>query len=162
MNWRGFNIYGTYYSLDHINPFDMKVIIDGQEVTLHFTFGNHCFTDEKENGPLIFRREGRYWSQERYESSKALPDLVKASFDSKKYAIPYLTRKNKEQYHYMETNDFAIFFDINKPSNPANYLKIKIVSAYELDQWGRETVPKGNAKRISWILSQRLKGKRAL
>ncbi|MFA0012095.1 hypothetical protein AB4391_01915 [Vibrio lentus] len=161
MNWRGFDIYGTYYDLTHLRPFQMVVPVDGQNVTLHVTFGHHCFTDEKGNGPLIYRNEGRYWSQERYDCTHTLPNLITARFAGS-YAIPYTNRKNKEQYHYMETNDYAIFFDINRPENTTNELKLKIVSAYELDQWGRETVPKGKPKKVSWILSQRTKGLTAL
>ncbi|WP_323242790.1 hypothetical protein [Vibrio parahaemolyticus] len=135
--------------------------MDGQNVTLHVTFGHHCFTDEKGNAPLIYPKEGRYWSQERYDCTHTLPNLIRTRFPVS-YAIPYTKGKNKEQYHYMESNNYAIFFDINRPENTTNELKLKIVSAYELAQWGRETVPKGKPKKISWILSQRVKGLSAL
>lgn len=161
MRWSGFDIYGTYYDLTHLRPFNMIVRVDGRDITLHVTFGHHCFTDEKGNGPLIYRDEGRYWSQERYDCSLELPEIIQQRFASS-YAIPYTNRKNKEQYHYMEENDYAIFFDINRPANTNDELKLKIVSAYELDNWGRGAVPRGKPKKVRWILSQRVKGMMAL
>jgi len=62
----------------------------------------------------------------------------------------------------MEVYDYAIFFDINKPKDSDNVLKIKVISAYEVDQWGKNSLPKGKAKRIKWILGQRNKGLSAL
>lgn len=161
MTWRGFTIQGKWKDLSHLQAFDFVVEIDGQPLTLLVTFGNHCFTDEKENGPMLFRNDGRYWSEERYQCSLQLPRLIKEGFIAA-YAIAYLSRKRAEQYHYTEIYDYAIFFDINKPANMPNTLRIKVVSAYELDQWGKETLPKGDPKKIKWILSQRVKGLTAL
>lgn len=160
-NWTSFNIYGKKYDLSHLQPFDHVVNVDGEQVTLHVTFGHHCFTDQKGNGPLIYKNEGRYWSQERYECTLNLPRIIKENMIHA-YAVPYLNLKNNEQYHYLELEEYeyAIFFDINRPENSTNRLKLKIVSAYERDQWG--TAPKGSPKRISWIFSQRLKGMTAL
>ncbi|WP_020198199.1 hypothetical protein [Vibrio owensii] len=51
------------------------------------------------------------------------------------HAIPYYNhRKNGEQYHYIEIHDYVIFFEITKPDNTDNELKVKIISAYELDE----------------------------
>lgn len=158
MNWSGFNIRGTYYDLTHLSPFSFDTKIDENTVTLHVTFGHHCFTDEKENGPLIFKSDGRYWSHERYERTLQLPNLIREKL-VESYAIAYISKKSNEQYHYTETHDYAIFFEAAKPENSNNELKIKVVSAYEIDQWGKQSLPKGSAKRVRWILSQRLQGK---
>lgn len=158
MSKKGFTIKGEWKDLSHLQEFSFNAEVDGQSVTLLVTFGDHCFTDEKENGPILF--QNRYWSEARYQLSLQLPAIVREGF-IKSYATVFISRKSGEQYHYVETYDYAIFFDINKPVT-ADTLKIKVVSAYELDQWGKNTLPKGKVKRIRWILSQRLQGKSAL
>ena len=152
--WKGFDINGTYKDLSHLQDFSIKTEIDGTEIKLTFSFLSHCFTDEKGGFRMPFKQEERYWSEDRYELSKTLPDLLRSNFLDK-YAIPYLNKKSHEQYHYMEIYDYAIFFDINKPDGTSNTLKIKIVSAYELDEWGKSGLPKNQPKRVRWILSQR-------
>lgn len=157
MNWTSFNILGKVYCVKHLSAYDLAVTIDGSPVTLHITFGHHCFTDEKQYGPMIFKTDERYFSPERYDLSIGLPALINKNFiDS--YAIPYINRKSNEQYHYMEMHGYAIFFDINKPSGTTDKLKVKIVSAYEVDEWGRDSLPKGKPRKIRWILSRRLDG----
>jgi len=160
MNWRGFTIKGEWKDLTHLQSFDHEVEVDGQPVTLLVTFGSHCFTDEKENGPILFKKEGRYWSEERYQLSLQLPEIIRDRFMAS-YAVAFRSKSGGEQYHYMEIYDYAIFFDINKPAIP-DTLRIKVVSAYEVDQWGKGSLPKGDAKRIKWILSQRIQGKPTL
>lgn len=162
-DWTGFTILGTFYDLTHLRPFNHSTVIDGESVNLHITFGHHCFTDEKEYGPRLFKDgSGRYWSKDRYHSSLQLPELLKKVFSSPStsYAVPYLNKNSNELYHYMEVReDYAVFFDINKPSSPEDLLKIKIISAYELDQWGRGTLPrKHHPLKIGWILSKRIRG----
>jgi hypothetical protein len=160
MTWKGFQINEKYYDVSHLQTFEMPVTIDGEEIMLKVSFGNHCFTDEKENGPLIFKSEGRYWSQERYESSINLPTLLRDGFITS-YAIPYYAgKRRKEKFHYMEQYDYAIFFEIRKSEGEDKTLKIKVVSAYEVEQWGKGTMPKGKPKKVSWILSRKLQNKK--
>ena len=71
MTWTGFTIQGKRKDLTHLQGFDLDVEVDGQPLKLLVTFGSHCFTDEKENGPMLFK-EGRYWSEERYQCSLQL------------------------------------------------------------------------------------------
>lgn len=153
MTWTGYTINGVFKDLSHLQTKTIEVEIDKTLISLHVSYGDHCFTDEKDNGTII---RGRYWSEERYQRSLELPDYIKNTFiDS--YAIPYLKRKKVgESYHYMEIYDYAIFFEINKP-DIENTLKIKVISAYEVDSWGKGTMPKGKRFRIRWILEQRLK-----
>lgn len=154
MSWRGFHIEGEFKDLSHLSNFTMLVDVDGKPLELEVSFLSHCFSDEKGGVLLPLKREVRYWSEDRYQASFRLRELIEANFISA-YAIPYLNKKRNEQYHYMEAHDYAIFFDINKPEGTEDKLKLKIVSAYELDQWGKGAVPKGKAKRVSWILSRR-------
>lgn len=159
MNWTGFKIDGKFFDLSHLQPNTIEAEIDGNNVKLHVTYSNHCFTDEKENGRMIFPKEGRYWCHERYQRSKELPDIIENKL-LEHYAIPYLAdRRAGEGYHFLEIYDYAVFFSVTKPQGTHNELKIKVNSAYELDDWGRGTLPTGKPKRVSWILSQRLQGK---
>jgi hypothetical protein len=159
MNWKGFDINGLWKDLSHLRPLSVEVPIDDMNVTLRVTFGSHCFTDEKGSGPeILIPGQTRYWSEDRYQASFKLPDLIRNEFITS-YAVAFRSWSGGEQYHYLAIHDYAIFFDINKPEIP-DTLKIKVVSAYEMETWGSR--PKGNAKKISWILSQRLQGKKVL
>ncbi|EIA1624682.1 hypothetical protein J8B38_20765 [Vibrio parahaemolyticus] len=160
MTWTGFTIDGNFYDLSHLQSSEHYVMVDGQEVKLHVSYSNHCFTDQKENGAMLFKKEQRYWCHERYARSKELPNLIQNNL-IEHYAVPYLSKKG-ESYHYMEAYDYAIFFSLTKPHGTIGELKMKVNSAYELDEWGRDTLPKGKPKRVSWILSQRLQGKSIL
>lgn len=158
MNWTGFKIDGKYFDLTHLQPNTIEAEIDGCTVKLHITYSNHCFTDEKENGRMLFKREKRYWCHDRYQRSKELPEIIENKL-LEHYAVPYYTKgRDGEGYHFMEVHDYAIFFSLSKQGDTQNELQLKVNSAYELDGWGKHSRPKGNAKRVSWIISQRLKG----
>lgn len=161
MKWLGFKIGGIFKDLSHLNPFTMNITVDDVEIELNVSFYHHCFTDEKGGERMPFRNEERYWSEDRYILSHQLPDLIRASF-KEKYAVVYRNKKGTEQYHYMEVNDYAIFFDINKPIDKEDTLKVKIISAYELAAWGKSSLPKGKPKKIKWIIGQRNKNLPAL
>ncbi|MBY7902426.1 hypothetical protein KW459_16070 [Vibrio fluvialis] len=160
MSWTGFTIDGRFYDLTHLQTSTFEVSIDGKSVKLYVSYSSHCFTDEKGHGPQIIKRERRHWSHERYERSKDLPAIMQHKL-LEHYAIPYQSRGG-ESYHVLEVHDYAIFFSVTKPSDSDNELKIKVNSAYELDTWGKSSLPKGKPKRVSWILSQRLQGKSVL
>ncbi|WP_412501903.1 hypothetical protein [Shewanella chilikensis] len=161
MSWKGFTIDGNFKDLSHLESFTMETAIDGINMKLVFSFLSHCFTDEKGENRMPFKNEERYWSEDRYELSKGLPDLIRKNFLIN-YAVPFLNKRRNEQYHYMEVHGYAIFFDINKPQDTTNELKIKIVSAYEVDEWGKHGLPKKGPKKVSWILSRRNQGLSAL
>lgn len=72
--------------------------------------------------------------------------------------IAYRTKKGAEQYHYMEIHDYAIFFDISIPAGEPDTIKIKVVSAYNVDAWGRSSLPKGKRFKLGWVLSRRIQG----
>lgn len=159
MIWKGFEIEGIFKDLSHLNPFHLTTDIYGDAVELEFKFSSHCFSDEKAQGQkLPFHHEERYWSEERYEASLNLPTLIKERFLTS-HAVPFRSQK-REQYYYTETYDYVIFFDVRKPSDQSNKLKVHIVSAYEKDTWGK--LPNGKATRIHWILTRRYKGLKVL
>lgn len=160
MSWSGFNIGGVFKDLSHLQSRTFQVDIAGQQINLHVSYGMHCFSDEKGNGPLLPLREKRYWCEDRYIRSLELPEILEEGF-VESYAIPYFnSRKNGEQYHYMEVHDYAIFFELTKPVNTTNDLNVKIISAYELDAWGE--VPQGKRYKVRWILGERLAGRTIL
>jgi hypothetical protein len=67
---------GRVYSMSHLQPFTHVFRVDEVDITIHFTFGFHCFTDEKDEGKQIFNRgERRYFSPSRWEVSKELKPL---------------------------------------------------------------------------------------
>ncbi|MBO2618329.1 hypothetical protein [Shewanella algae] len=158
MTWKGFTIGGVFKDLSHLTPFGITVDINGTQVSVVFSYHNHVFTDKKAAGEkLRIQGETRYWSEDRYELSRTLPELIRAQFLDK-YAVPYLNKDSNEQYHYMEIHDYAIFFEISTPTKSPNELRVKIISAYEPDRWGAGTLPKGKAYKVRWILSKRYNG----
>ncbi len=164
MNWTQFTIKGKTYCCRHLQPRIYHAQLDGQAVTIQITFGNHCFTDEKEESVLLFPREGRYWSQERYERSKQLPQLIAQALDTNSYCVAHYSNQN-EQYHYVEADDYAIFFTVHKPQNSTDRLKIKVVSAYPIEEWGRSAIPSGKRTkrcRINFVLHERFNRRRVL
>ncbi len=160
MSWTGFEIEGTYFDLSHLQSATVEVSVDGKDVKLHVSYGHHCFTDQKQNGRCLFKKDERYWCHSRYERSKELPSIIADELPNN-YAIPHMT-PNGESYHYMAVHDYAIFFTITKPVGTDNELKLRVISAYELDGWGRGTLPKGKPKKVRWILSERLQGRSIL
>ena len=92
MTWTGFTIDGNFYDLSHLQSSEHYVMVDGQEVKLHVSYSNHCFTDQKENGAMLFKKEQRYWCHERYARSKELPNLIQNNL-IEHYAVPYLSKK---------------------------------------------------------------------
>ncbi len=153
----GFLINGAWKDLSHLNGIEHYVYVNNKQVKLIFTFLNHCYTDEKGDVEMPFKHERRYWSEERYQQSLQLPTLLAKEF-TEKYAIAYRTRKGAEQYHYMEIHDYAIFFDISIPAGEPDTIKIKVVSAYNVDAWGRSSLPKGKRFKLGWVLSRRIQG----
>ena len=141
--------------MGHLAPFSMTHKISDLDVTISVSFGSHVFTDKKGLGPLLYPRQARYFSEARYERSLELAKLIRDKFiDS--YVIPYIDKDNNEVYHYMEIYDYAIFFDLRRKSD--NELKLIVISAYELDEWGATTLPTGKRIRARYIATLRLNG----
>lgn len=163
MIWTEFVIGGKTYCCRHLSPSTYKTNIGGKDVEIQITYNNHCFTDEKENGPVLFNegRRTRYWSQERYDASQDLPGIIAHALDSNAYCVPHYSGDN-EQYHYIEAGDYAVFFNLNKPDNTEDQLKLKVVSAYPIEEWGKGAIPKGSPYKINYVFSLRLQGESVL
>lgn len=159
MSWTDITDNGRSYSMAHLQPFTHVVRVDDCDITIHFTFGFHCFTDEKDDGKLLFNRgERRYFSPKRWAASKELrPWITERMLDAQ--VRLHHDPKKQRRYFAMDLYDYALFFQITKPDNTVDTLKILLISAYEVDQWGRSNLPtKGPHHNLSWVISQRAKG----
>lgn len=74
------------------------------------------------------------------------------------YVVPHINKGNNEMYHYMEVNDYAIFFDLRKHNGHPNGLKLYVVSAYEVNQWGQHSIPKSRPMKFAYDAHLRLNG----
>lgn len=162
-----FTVDNQDFNLTHLNPqqFQIKIAEDFYTATLQF--GNHCFTDEKENGPLFSTRdrkdgscEYRYFSKDRFLDTQQLPLILKTIFteNSSYYVIPFKTKTSEEQYHYLDNGYFAIFFYINKIDTVNKTLNIYVISAYDKTTY-TSNLPRGKAFKLSFVLFTRITGK---
>lgn len=158
MKWWDLEINGRTLSMTHLHPFEQVYEVDGQALTVKFDFGFHCFTDDKGNGKrLTFRGDTRYFCAERYHCSTQIIDYIHKRFFAG-IVVPYYV-ENNQRYFCMDLHDYAIFFSISKPGGTVNVLKIRIISAYEVNEWGRGTLPKGKPHNVRYILEMRNAGK---
>jgi len=158
MRWEDLHIGGRTFSMAHLHPFEMEFQIADDLVTVRFEFGFHCFTDDKGHGEQIYHKgERRYFCAERYHCSQQLHDYIrKRFFDG--LAVPHFV-KNNQRYFCLDLHDYAIFFSISKPQGTTNRLKLRVISAYEVDSWGRPTLPRGKPHNVRYILEMRNAGK---
>ncbi|MFB4391698.1 MULTISPECIES: hypothetical protein [unclassified Pseudomonas] len=141
----------------HLQPFTRAFRVHEADITIHFTFGFHCFTGEKGGGGLILNRgESRYFSRDRWEASKDLRNWISERMLEARVTLHHSAKQRR--YFCLDIYDYAMFFQITKPVNTTNELKMPIISAYPLDQWGRSSMPRGKYHNLSWVLSQRAKG----
>ena len=159
MKWKDLNIGGVAYSLAHLQPFAMQHDIGGVQVTVRVTFGFHVFTDEKGNGPEIrCNGEVRSFCLERYHLSRdQLVDCIRNRFATA-MAIPYLDKNRAQCYFCLDLYDYAIFVALTKVQGLDNTLKLHVISAYEVAQWGRSQLPKGKLLRMRYIMDMRNQG----
>ncbi len=154
-NWRDVNYKGKTYDLKHLHPFSFEITIDNVAVKISVAFSNHCFTDKKgEGNPLM---GNRYFCEARYQCSLDLPRILKEHLING-HIVPHFDRNSNEVYYYAHVFDYAIFFDLRPDTNNPGGLIMFVTSAYELDQWGKGTVPKGTAVKFGYIGHLRLNG----
>ncbi len=153
--WKDLVIYGEQKPMGHLAPFTIDTQIGQQDIKVTFTYSNHVFSDEKGSGPLLFKKAGRYFSNERYEASLKLPGMLHSNFLDA-YVTPYTDKGQNEQYHYLEMHDYAIFFDVKNHAH--NHLHVVIISAYDVNEWGKGGLPKGGAVKSRFILDLKLQG----
>lgn len=158
MKWRDVVVNGRAFSMAHLQPFDLVFDIAGANVTVQVDFGFHCFTDDTGSGKLIFHKgERRYFSESRHYYSSQLPEFFRKRF-FQSAVIPYYTGSNRRYYH-LDLYDYAIFFEIRKPKDTENLLRVHVVSAYERKEWGKSGVPNGKPYNMRYILEVRNSGK---
>lgn len=158
MQWKDLIIGGKTLSMAHLQPFDLMFDVAGEQVTVKFEFGFHCFTDDKGNGELLcFRHERRYFCRDRYHCSTQLREYMERRFYNG-LAVPYFVANN-QRYYCLDLHEYAIFFSISKPENSTNLLKLRVISAYEVATWGRHSLPRGKPHNVRYILEMRNAGK---
>jgi hypothetical protein len=158
MQWNDLVINGATRSMAHLQPFEMLFDIAGQPLNVRFEFGFHCFSDDKGDGePLLHKGERRYFCSTRYFCSRQLRDYIERRFIDG-MAVPHNSRKGGQRYFCLDLHEYAIFFSISKPANTTNYLRLHVISAYVLENWGRHSLPKGKPYNVRYILKMRNEG----
>ncbi|MFJ4345880.1 hypothetical protein [Pseudomonas sp. NPDC089401] len=138
MRWKNLIIGERELCMGHLLPTTEKFRLSSCTVNVEFTFGFHCFTDNKGDGPLLIHplsKEQRYFSVSRYECSKQLPSFISQRFIDAKVRAHFAGNNNR-RYFCLDTFDYAIFFEIRKLANKPDHLRANIISAYEVDSWG--------------------------
>jgi hypothetical protein len=74
-------IRGQVYDLDHLDPFDFEIVVDGEVIVVHVEFTCHCFTEKltPEHTPdLRYSHAGetRAFDIQRHTLSKKLPEIL--------------------------------------------------------------------------------------
>lgn len=161
MRWEDLTVDGKKVCMAHLQPTARAYQLAACNVCVEFTFGLHCFSDKKGNGPLIVHpkvREKRYFCSTRYSLSKQLIDYIDRRFiDSKVRA--HFAGQNNRRYFCLDAHEYAIFFEIRKPLNRENFLRLNVVSAYEVEPWGRSGLPsKGPLYNVRYVLEKRNEG----
>lgn len=159
MEWNDVDTGREVFSMTHLHPQLHKVNVSGEQAELEISFGFHVFTDQKQVGKVMnFRGETRYFCQERYEGSKTIVNRILSAIAEGEYITAFISKgKGQRYYHLNHHNDF-ILMEIRKPKGKDNFLRIHVVTAYTLDEWG--TVNKGKNLKFRYVLEQRLQGKK--
>jgi hypothetical protein len=159
MQWTDLDINGTTKSMAHLQPLEMIFDVAGQPLTVRFEFGFHCFSDDKGNGQALFHKgERRYFCATRYFCSRQLRDYIERRFIDG-VAVPHNSRKGGQRYFCLDLHEYAIFFSISKPAQTQNYLRLHVISAYVVENWGRHSLPRGKPYNVRYILKMRNEGK---
>ncbi len=131
MEWKDLIIGGRRYCMAHLQPFEQTFEVAEQQLVVRFEFGFHCFTDDKGHGqPLRHRGEVRYFCADRHYYSSQITDYLQKRF-FKGLAVPFYV-ENSQRYYCLDLHDYAVCFSISKPQNTTNFLKLRVISAYEV------------------------------
>jgi len=139
------------FDLSHLDPISVDFIRPATEKNTEkkykvwVSFSDHCFTDhfaKNDDIDWLYKPSytERYFCTDRYQHSKGLMGVL----HNLALTNPYIGKtfnQHREQYYHLEANildiDYSVFFEIDKNNNPANDLRIKIVSAYEKAEWSQ-------------------------
>lgn len=145
----------------HLQPIERTFQLTASSVSVEFSFGFHCFTDNKENGPLLIHpktKEERYFCPKRYDHSFQLVDFIDRRFIDAK-ARAHFAAGNNRRYFCLDLHDYALFFEVRKPQGMENFLRLNVVSAYEVAPWGRAGLPiRGQLLNVRYVLEKRNEG----
>jgi len=146
--------------MTHLHPFELTTPIGDADVRVAVNFGWHVFTDEKGNGKPFRWGDGsedRYFSPRRHATSYQAAEFMRERMIAA-YVRPCFDKGQNENYFHLDTDDLAIFLAVHKATEEANFLKCRVISAYEVDRWGREGLPKGRSYKMRYVLDMRNKG----
>jgi len=154
---KNLSVDGKNYCMKHLAPFTFMAELANipGPVQLTISYSNHVFSDQKGNGPAV--SADRFFCADRYAASLNLPRMLTTNLLAS-YIVPHINKSNNEMYHYMEVHDYAIFFDLRKDNSHPNGLKLYVVSAYEVNQWGRHSIPKNKPVKFAFVAHLRLNG----
>ena len=152
--WKPVKIGHVEYDLSHLNAYQFTSLISQKVVTIHVEYhSNHVFTDVKGTGYKIYANgELRYFCLQRYQDSKLLPKLIKEDLLSE-YVYVYKSRKG-EAIYYKTFLDYVVFVTLSRSSS--NVIRLKVISAYTLDEWGKQTLPHGRLYRLRFVIAEKL------
>ena len=159
--WRDIRTGETVFPMRHLHPQRCCVDVNGTSVDIEISFGFHVFTDEKQTGMLMkFKEEQRFFCRERYEGSKTIVHRILTAIENGEYITAFISKGQGQRYYHLSHHDDFILMEIRKPQDRNNSLRIHVVTAYTLDEWG--TVNKGRNLRFRYVLEQRLQGKKVV
>lgn len=156
--WTDITDGGKTYSMSHLHPFNLTAEIGGKQVEIQVTFGWHVFTDEKNRGkPIRQGDEERYFSISRYNTSHTAVEFIQKRMISS-YVRPYFDKNTNENYFCLDVHDFAVFMAVHKAHDAEDTLKCRVISAYDVDEWGRPGLPRTKAYKMRYVLDVRNQG----
>ena len=129
-------IRGQVYDLDHLDPFDFEIVVEGEPIVVHVEFSCHCFTETlnvAHTPDLRYSHGGetRAFDIQRHGLSKKLPDIIR-------------TLGTRSVYHTLQGTFFVIrdedieglkvpylvFFSAFKAKNGKVHVNLIVRSAY--------------------------------
>lgn len=156
MAWSDFWHKGRCYELTHLNDVTCLITLEGNPLTVRFSFGAHTFTDEKNNGPHFYplRYERRYMCARRHALTFALVHFMK--LDLSEGHVRQHQGRHGEQWFTTELEGAAVFMAIQKSADAQNEIKVRVISAYPLDR-GLQTLPsRGRLFKVRTIYKRKL------
>ena len=157
------------FNLGHLDGHVFKITRQATEthpeknINVWITFSNHCFTGhfaKNDDEEWIYPSTSRYFCPVRYEHSKHLPALIPYLINENIHLLK-TNYKHKEQFYHLNTTyldiNYSVFLEIDKSTSPKSDLRIKVVSAYEQDDWANKVSGKARFKFWS-IIEARLTG----
>jgi len=158
LKWNPVNNQGKIHDLEHIWPHNIEFSHNDITALIRVTYGFHVYTDEKENGDeLLNKGERRYFSPQRYDLSFELPEYIKTMLHTGNVTL-YKSQTGKEQLFHMSVLDYALFFTLRKPQDEGGALKLHLISAYEVEEWGKSTLPRGKTYKWTFVIYSKLAG----